>query len=101
MQKIQIIWFKKNLRIIDNQILENISPNIPTIAVYFFEEKIMKLEDFSKFHLKFIFESLVELEKSLKKFNIPLLFISSNLPDGFGKLQKYFDITRIFSHEET
>jgi len=45
-EKIQLVWFKKNLRIKDNAILANINPDIPTLAVYFFEPHIMSLPDY-------------------------------------------------------
>ena len=74
-EKINVIWCKKNLRVYDNEILANLNPDIPTLGVYFFEPYIMSLPDFSDFHLQFIFESLLELQKSYIKLGIPLLLL--------------------------
>jgi len=38
---VQIVWVKKNLRVQDNEILAKLNPDIPTLAVYFFEPSIM------------------------------------------------------------
>ena len=64
---INIIWFKKDLRITDNQCLFEYETSLPTIAVYFFESDIIRQSDFSDFHLQFIVSSLIHLESSLKK----------------------------------
>ena len=45
-EKIQILWFKKNLRIEDNEMLANIKPHIPVLGVYFFEKSLMEAPDF-------------------------------------------------------
>lgn len=100
-QAIDIIWCKKNLRVNDNEILANINPEKPTLGVYFFEPKIMSLPDFSDFHLKFILDSLLELQKSFMELGIPLLLLPYNAIEGLRKLQTYFDIQTLFSHEET
>jgi len=100
-EKIQILWFKKNLRTEDNEMLANINPDIPTIGVYFFEEDIITSPDYSDFHTKFICDSLEDLEKNLKKRNIPLLILEHTLPSGFATLWEYYDISHILAHEET
>jgi len=100
-EKIQIIWFKKNLRVEDNEILANINPDIPTLWVYFFEQDIIGSPDFSSFHMQFILQSLENLKKHLKKLNIPLVTLESKLPEWFECITEYYDIQQIFSHEET
>lgn len=100
-EKIQIIWFKKNLRIHDNEILANIKPDVPTLGVYFFENSILEAPDSSERHLKFVCESLSILKKNLKKYNIPLITLPYEAIEGFSFLQKHYDIRKIFSHEET
>lgn len=100
-QKIQIIWFKKNLRVEDNEILRNINLDIPTLWVYFFEQDIIDSPDFSSFHMQFILQSLENLKKNLKKLNIPQITLESKLPEWFECIREHYDIQQIFSHEET
>jgi len=61
----------------------------------------MSLPDYSDFHLRFTFESLLELQKSFLQLWIPLLLLPYNALEGFEKVSKYYDIKRIFTHEET
>ncbi|NDK10244.1 hypothetical protein GW846_05720 [Candidatus Gracilibacteria bacterium] len=98
---INIIWFKKDLRITDNQCLFEYETSLPTIAVYFFESDIIRQSDFSDFHLQFIVSSLIHLESSLKKIGIQLLYIPLNAVDGLEYIGKYYSIKKIFAHEET
>lgn len=100
-EEIQLIWFKKNLRVEDNKILEKLNSNTPSVWVYFFESKIIKALDYSDFHLKFHLDCLIGLYKNLQKLNIPLLFLESDLPEGFDFFLDNYRLTRVFSHEET
>ena len=61
----------------------------------------MDLPDYSDFHLRFIFDSLLELQKSYLRLWIPLLLLPYNAEKGFKELTVFFDIEKIFSHEET
>jgi deoxyribodipyrimidine photo-lyase len=100
-EKIQILWFKKNLRTEDNEILANINPDIPVLWVYFFEKSILEAPDFGEMHLRFICESLSVLKKNLKIYNISLITLPYEALEWFIYLRNIFDITHIFSHEET
>jgi deoxyribodipyrimidine photo-lyase len=100
-KKINIIWCKKNLRTHDNEILAKLNSEVPTLGVYFFEPKIMSLPDYSDFHLQFTFESLLDLQKSFLTLWIPLLMLPYNAQEWLEKIQNYFDIDTLFSHEET
>jgi len=100
-QKINIIWCKKNLRVHDNEILANLNQEIPTLWVYFFEPKIMSLPDYSDFHLQFTLESLLDLQKNYLRLWIPLLLLPYDARQGFEKLEEYFVLETIYSHEET
>lgn len=85
-EKINIIWCKRNLRVYDNEILANLNPEIPTLGVYFFEPEIMKLSDYSDFHLQFVFETLLELQHSYIKLSVPLLLLPYNALEGFQEI---------------
>lgn len=100
-ETINIIWCKKNLRIYDNEILSNLDPQIATLWVYFFEPSIMQQEDFSVFHLQFIFESLCELQLSFLKLGIPLIFLPYDALEWFQFIEKFYAIETLYSHEET
>lgn len=101
-QFLQIIWFKRNLRVSDNEFFSLLDSNIPTIWVYLFEEEIINQEDFSYFHLKFITESLLDLRENLKKLNINLIVEKTFFEDFINKLEfEWFKILKIVWTQET
>lgn len=98
---VEVIWCKKNLRIHDNEILSSINPDQKIIGLYFFEPKIMQLPDYGNFHLIFILDALLELQQSYIKLWIPLLILPYDAIQWLKKIQEYFLIAKIHSHEET
>lgn len=98
---IQLVWFKKNLRIKDNQVFQKLNSDIETIWFFLLEDEIIKQSDFSYFHLKFIIESLIELKKNLKKLNIKFIFKKYSFEKFILNLEKDFNIVKIVSTQET
>lgn len=100
-ENIQLIWFKKNLRTLDNEVFSKLESDTATIWFFLLEDEIIKQKDFSYFHLKFIIESLVNLKKSLKKININLIIKHSNFENFIIEIEKEYEIKKIISTEET
>ena len=76
---IQIVWFKRDLRITDHRPLFEASLNsIPTLPIYIVETDYWKQPFSSKRHWSFIHDSLKELRKDLK--NIGCLLYTSPSP---------------------
>jgi deoxyribodipyrimidine photo-lyase len=100
-ENIQLIWFKKNLRILDNEVFSKLCSDTATIWFFLLEDEIIKQNDFSYFHLKFTIESLAELKKSLKKLNIELLIIHSSFEKFIIEIEKEYEIKKIISTQET
>ena len=70
MQKseIQIIWFKRDLRISDHKPIYQASKNkIPTLPIYIVEPEYWQQPFASRRHWHFIHDSLIELRQDLKK----------------------------------
>lgn len=99
--KVNILWFKKNLRIIDNEIFEKINQNFDTIAFYCFEPSIINEWDFSDIHKQFIFESLIELWQNLKKLNIKLIIFQEEVIKSLKDFLYFFDVINLISTQET
>ncbi len=98
---IQLIWFKKNLRTKDNEVFQKLDSDINTIWFYLIEDEIVKQKDFSYFHLKFIIESLINLEKNLKKININLIVKKTSFESFIIEIERKFNIKKIVSTQET
>ena len=76
MQKnnIQIVWFKRDLRITDHKPLFEASLNsIPTLLIYVVETDYWQQPFSSKRHWSFIYDSLKELRKDLKNILVNIL----------------------------
>ena len=74
MQKseIQIVWFKRDLRTIDHKPLFEASKTLkPILPIYVVENEYWKQPFSNKRHWCFIYDSLIELRKELKKLGQP------------------------------
>lgn len=103
--KTSIVWFKTNLRICDNKpLLEAITHSDQVIPLYIFD--VNNLEDTSfgtrkmgKFRLKFLMESLQELDVALKEIDSKLLFKHGNPKEIIPLIVQKYDVTDIYTVE--
>lgn len=100
-QSIQLVWFKKDLRIHDHAPLFEAAQRGPVWAVYVYEPEMIQADDFDPSHLVFINQSLSELSQALQKRGIPLTILKGDLPSAFEQLQQMAPIHTLWSHEET
>jgi deoxyribodipyrimidine photo-lyase len=66
----RIIWFRYDLRIYDNQAFINACKSGVVVPIFIFDEKFWKLSTSSNFHLKFLEDSLKDLEHELAHYQI-------------------------------
>ena len=100
MNKINIFWFKRDIRLIDNLPLYHATKNkIPTLLVYFLEEELIKDPHYSDIHWNFVKESIKDIDISLGKKSV--LFIKSDPIEAIKKIREKYDINSVFSHQET
>lgn len=105
-QKINILWFTKDLRIRDNESLYRImQENLPFLAIYIFDEDFFNSKQYGfrkigKFRAKFLLESVLDLEGSLAKKKIPFLKKFGKTQDVFKQISEEFDIQKIFCQKE-
>ena len=101
-EKVHIVRYKKDLRMADHKPLyEACQQDLPVVALYVWEPKMMQHADYSHFHQYRIQESLKDLSHSLRKINIPLLMWHGGVEEILTLIQKYYEITHIYAHEET
>ena len=101
MEKVSILWFKKNLRISDNPALHKASEEQKIAAIYINDPDIINGDDFSSYHLDFIKESLLELEIIFKKNNSSLNVYNDKAINVLKKINETFSIRKIITHYET
>ena len=99
---INVFWFKRDLRLIDNQaLIDAVNSNTPLLLLYLFEPKLIDDNHTSKRHINFIKESISDLNKSLKKFDTHIHVYKYELTNFFQRLLKNYNVESVFSTEET
>jgi deoxyribodipyrimidine photo-lyase len=98
---INVVWFKRDLRLTDHAPLQ-VASYTPrrTLLVFFFEPSLMQSPESSPRHWRLAYESLEAMKEELKPFDIPLFVFHSEVLPVFEQLHKQFTIANIFSHQE-
>lgn len=100
-EKINIVWFKRDLRLSDHQPLKNAFSNgLPTLLLYNFEPLLLEDAHYNERHWRFVYQSIVELNKQLARFNACVYIFNLNMSDLLESLKTQFEIVNIFSHQE-
>jgi deoxyribodipyrimidine photo-lyase len=99
---INVVWFKRDLRLQDNEAIFNaINTGKPTLLLYVFEKSLENDSHYSSRHWNFIKQSIVDLNKQLKPSNTHILAVSSEVLHVFNIIEELYKIDTVFSHQET
>lgn len=102
MQEVQIVWFKRDLRLLDHEPLQQAAlQKTPIILVFLYEPSIYSDRHYSQRHLNFIKQSLVDLNNKLAQYNTSVLAIESDALPFFQYISSIFKITCVRSYQET
>lgn len=100
--EINIVWFKRDLRLIDHAPLFNSSQsNLPNLLIYVFEPSLMKHFDSDNRHWRFVYQSLIDLNEQLNPFNLKVYYFVNEAKNVFEALDQQFKINTVYSHCET
>ncbi|WP_290696724.1 DASH family cryptochrome [Lacinutrix sp.] len=101
-----LVWFRKNLRIKDNNALSNAINNSETvIAVYCFDPKHFKEDRFGfkkteKYRAKFLIETIIDLKAQLFNLGIPL-YVYNDYPETcIANLEAQFHFDALYLQKE-
>ncbi len=96
-----MVWFKRDLRLQDHAALAAACRgNLPVLLVYCFETMLLEDPHYSSRHWRFVWQSLVDLNRQLSQYNARVHVLSGNILDCFEDLSARFQINCLFSHEE-
>ena len=99
---INVVWFKRDLRLQDNEAIFNATKSdIPTLLLYVFEKSLENDSHYSQRHWNFIKQSLVDINKQLEQSNTQVLAVSSEVLQVFNILEETYKIETVYSHQET
>lgn len=101
-EAVNIVWFKRDLRITDHEALfmAQCQP-LPILLIYCFEPSVMAYEDADVRHWRFVYESLQDLRKSFHSKNAILYIFHQEAKFVFESIISQFQINTVFSHQET
>ncbi|MBK86342.1 MAG: deoxyribodipyrimidine photolyase [Flavobacteriaceae bacterium] len=102
MEKINIVWLKRDLRTQDHAPLDIAEKsNIPYIIIYIFDSNILKHPDVGVRHLQFIYQSIIAINKKLKVYNKSVNIFYGESLKIIKFLQTKFQIKSVFSYQES
>lgn len=102
LETVNIVWFKKDLRLKDHAPLSDaITNGLPVLLLHFFEPSLMQAADSDDRHWRFIYESVEEIKAKLLQHQLHFFSLHADVMPVFQKLCTHFNINTIFSHEET
>lgn len=98
---INIVWFKRDLRVHDHRPLMEAAQAGPVIALYVVEPEYWLQPDTSARQWNFIRESLLSLEKALNDLGGTLVVRVGSVETVFSTLFDQLPTATLWSHEET
>ena len=101
LEKINILWFKKDLRIEDNEALIEASKGYRVLPIFIVENELWAQNTYSYRQWQFCKESLIDLNHELKSLGQNLIIRSGDVIEIFEEICKSFKIIGIYSHQET
>lgn len=98
---ITIMWFKRDLRLRDNEALKIACEQKAAIALIYIIEPIM-LDDkhLDTRHWRFILQSINDLNEQLAEFNSSIAILYGEALDVISQLHEKYQVMRIVSHQE-
>ena len=101
-EEIVVVWFKRDLRLEDNEAIYNaLNTGKRILFLYVFEKMLLNDLHYSERHWNFIKQSIQDVNQDLKKLNTKVLVVTSDIFAVFNQLLDRFKITHVFSHQET
>lgn len=102
MASVNIVWFRRDLRLHDNAALYHaLKSNNPVIPIFIFDKNILDdLEDKKDRRIEFIREALIEMQETLKKHKSSLEVYYDTPVNVYKQLVKKYTIETVFANED-
>ena len=101
MKDINILWFKRDLRVKDNEALIESLKDRDILPIYIVEKELWRQKTYSDRQWQFCKESLIDLRNSLENIGQPLIIRTGKVIEIFDEISNKFNIKGIYSHQET
>ena len=101
-KRISIVWFKRDLRIVDHAALQMaVAAGLPILPLYIVEPELWSHHTASDRHWRFVRDSLIDLRDSLAACGQPLIVRTAAVETVVSEFATSFEIEAIYAHEET
>lgn len=101
-EKVNIVWFKRDLRLEDHEpLFEAQRSSEKTLLLYVYEPSLIKDKHYSERHWRFIQESIDDINQQLLAYNTRVLSVNGDVLKVFKRLTELLDVSVVFSHQET
>jgi len=97
---VNIVWLKRDLRLSDHEPLTQALESGSTIIYYAFEPLLVEDEHYDERHWRFVWQSLQDINNQLASFNSQIYIHYGDAIDGLQKINQYFKVKNLYSHEE-
>lgn len=101
MKDINILWFKRDLRVKDNEALIESLKDRDILPIYIVEKELWRQKTHSERQWQFCKESLIDLRNSLENIGQPLIIRTGKVIEIFDEISNKFNVKGIYSHQET
>ena len=101
MKEINIVWFKRDLRINDNEAFYEALKDFDILPIYVIEKGLWKQKSRSLRQWHFLKECILDLSDELSSIGQPLVIRTGEVTEILEEIRKHFIIKGIFSHQET
>lgn len=96
----QVVWFKRDLRIHDHAALTGAVVRGPVLPLYILEPDLWQQPDMSRRHFRFLSECLYALDADLRRLGSGLVLKVGNATDILQDLQNRHGIDALWSHHQ-
>jgi deoxyribodipyrimidine photo-lyase len=101
MADLQLVWFKRDLRLRDHAALSSAAARGPVVGLVVYEPSLWSLPDASGRHAAFYRECLEELLQASEKIGLRILVAHGEMPDLLIQIREALGPFALHSHEET
>ena len=102
MQKVNIFWFRRDLRLHDNAGLYHaLKGGSPVVPVFIFDKIILdQLEEKKDKRVEFIHDALIEMQEKLERIQSSLEVYFGTPEEAFEKLISDYDVQTVFTNHD-
>jgi deoxyribodipyrimidine photo-lyase len=97
----QVVWFKRDLRVSDHRPLYEASQRGPVLPLFIVEDDMLQAPDSSSLHWDFQRAALHDLDRHLHRLGSGLVVMRGEAVQVFEELRERHGAANVWAHEET